>query len=240
MSAGNAGYVDELLTLAREVDLFAAIERLSAEPDPEAAAKAFGELAKCFYREKSLGRVVAVARAGIQFFLGYAGDAEQRDVVRLLGKKLAYNLAADTWPGWDEPGIVITASELDAGLDAARVNLRLTLELGRGPQVESKAHWLLGAHWLARGELDSAGAAFSRAAECARLAEKVDEERMCAGYGALVGTLRGDAAARAELERIVQDLKADGASDEAKFFAEQLTTALAVFRGREPERQKSA
>ena len=39
--------------------------------------------------------------------------------LRLQGKKLAYNLAADTWPGWNEPGIVITTSDLDAGLDAA-------------------------------------------------------------------------------------------------------------------------
>jgi hypothetical protein len=62
--------------------------------------------------------------------------------------------------------------------------------------------------------------------------------RLNAGYQALVGTLRRETAARAELERIVRDLKADGASDEARFFAAQLATALDVFRGREPERQK--
>ena len=98
---------------------------------------------------------------------------------------------------------------------------------------------ILGAHWLARGELDSAALEFSRAAERARAAEKADEERLNAGYQALVGTLRREAAARAEFERIVQDLKADGASDEARFFAAQLATALDVFRGREPERHKS-
>ena len=43
--------IDELFELARDVDLFAAIDRLYADPEPERAAQLFGKLAKRFYSE---------------------------------------------------------------------------------------------------------------------------------------------------------------------------------------------
>lgn len=62
------------------------------------------------------------------------------------------------------------------------------------------------------------------------MAEHADDERMNAGYEALVGILEGDAAASAELQRILDDASAPDASEGAKFYAQQLQTALAIFQ----------
>src|SRR5262245_19221458 len=102
--------IDELLGLARTVDMFAAIERISLEPDPEHAAALFAQLAKHLYSvEKSVSGAVAARRAGIQFCLSYAGDATKRQALRHRAKALAFNLGADTWPGWGDEGIVVGA-----------------------------------------------------------------------------------------------------------------------------------
>jgi hypothetical protein len=222
--------IDELLDLARTVDLFAAIERISSDPDPEHAATVFGLLARHFYStEKSVSRAVATRRAGIQFCLCYTADAAKRQALRHQAKALAFNLGADTWPGWGDEGIVISASDLDAGLDAARLNLRLARELQRGPLAESRGHWLVGAHWLARGEDDAAVTEFSRAREHALAAADRNSELLNAGYAALPGALGGDAAAQAEFSGVVESLR-NTPGEDAPFFAEQLEKALAIFR----------
>ena len=45
MSTDLTGYVDELFEVARQADLFAAIDRLYAEPEPQRVAQLFGQLA---------------------------------------------------------------------------------------------------------------------------------------------------------------------------------------------------
>lgn len=222
--------IDELLALARGVDLFAAIERISNGPDPEHAAALFAQLAKRLYSiEKNVSAAVATRRAGIQFCLCSAADATKRQVLRGHAKALAFNLGADTWPGWGDEGIVINASDLDAGFDAARLNLRLARELERGPLAESKGHWLVGAHQLARAEDDAAITAFLLARERARDAADSNNELLNAGYAALVGTLQGRVEAQTEFLSVVEHFQSR-AGEDAPFFAEQLEKALAIFR----------
>lgn len=231
MSTDLTHYVDQLFELARDVDLFAAIERLQAEAEPERAAQLFGQLAKRLYtREKKVARSSAVARAGIQYCLSYSGDEAKRSRLRQWAKSLAYNLAANSWPGWGDDGIVITPSDLELGLDAARLNARLSLELSKGSLAESKAHWLLGALLLAQGDREQAAREFATARERARIAEDADDERMNAGYQALVGILVGEASAGADFGRIVDELSAASASEDAKFYGRQLHTALQIFQ----------
>jgi hypothetical protein len=225
--------VDELLALTSEGDLFMVIERLLHEPDADRAAAAFGTLAKRLHARKSLSASVAIARAGIQHCLSCAarcgGDEERRSSSRLKAKVMAYNLAVDTWPGWGQEGIVVAASDLDAGFDAAQLNLRLARELRRGPLPESRAHWALGAHFLARRDYGRASQEFSRARELAKAAKSPEDERLNEGYVALVGTIEGEAAAAAELTRIVGEFR-NTQTDDSTFYADQLETALAIFR----------
>jgi len=222
--------IDELLALVRDGTSFAAIERIVLEPDPEHAAAAFAKLAQHFYSvEKKLSASVAIRRAGIQFCLCYTADPTKRPVLRARAKAMAFNLGAATWPGWGEDGIVITTADLHAGLDAARLNLRLARELEKGPLAESRGHWLVGAHHLARAEDDAALAEFTRARERARDANDVDNELLNAGYAALVGTLRGNTEANAELTGVVARLRG-APGNEGPFFAEQIEKALEIFR----------
>jgi hypothetical protein len=221
--------IDELLALARTVDLFAAIERVSLDPDPEHAAALFGKLARRLHADKNVSGAVATRRAGIQFCLSYTADAAKLPALRQQAKALAFNLGADTWPGWGDEGIVITTADLDAGLDAAILNLRLARELEKGPLAESRGHWLVGAHRLARGEDEAALTEFTRARERARGVADSHDELLNAGYVALVGTLGGTAEAQTELTSVIERLRSAPGKD-APFFAEQLEKALGVFR----------
>jgi hypothetical protein len=231
MSNGDAALVDELLALIAAGDSFVVVEKLYLEPDAERAANVFVELARRLYAQKSLARSVAIRRAGIQFCLCHpGGDAILHRTLRQRAKAQAYNLAADTWPGWGDEGIVCTASDLDAGLDAARLNLRLVRELELGPLPHSNSHWLLGAQWLARADYHAAHAEFSQASELARAAQNADAAQMNAGYAALVGVLRGDPGAEGEFARIVEALENVADSEDAPFFAAQLVKARGVFR----------
>jgi hypothetical protein len=220
--------IDELLVLFRTVDSFAAIEQISLQPDPERAATLFGQLAKRLYAtEKDVAGSVAVRHAGIQFCLYTTAHATKRQALRPAAKALAFNLAADTWPGWGDEGITINASDLSAGLDAARLNLRLARELQRGPLAESRGHWLLGAHWLARAKDDEALNEFSRAREQALTAADHNNELLNTGYAALTGVLRGTPDARTAFAKAVAELR-QTEEDAAAAFADQLEKALAV------------
>ena len=221
--------VDALLALADEADLFLIVEQISRDPDPEAAAAQFAQLARRLYGQpKHLSAAIAIARAGIQYCLCHPVDVEKRVMLRARAMAMAFNLGANTWPGWGD-AVERTASDLDAGLDAARLNLRLAQELAKGPLAESRGHWLIGAQLLARGSDDAAVLEFGHARELASAARDLDNELLMRGYAALVGARRDDSEAHAEFSRSVQALKERTASEDAKFFAEQLETALTIF-----------
>ena len=231
MQDNDAELVDELLALLAEGDSFVVVERLHAELDAQRAPSLFGQLARRLHAQKNLAQSVAIRRAGIQYCLCHpGGDSAQRRTLRQHAKALSYNLAADSWPGWGEEGMVYTPSDLNAGLDAARLNLRLVRELQLGPLPHANAHWLLGAHWLARGEYNGAHAEFLRAREQAHAAQNADVAQLNAGYAALVGELRGDPGADSEFARIVEALENVTDSEDASFFAAQLVKARGIFR----------
>jgi hypothetical protein len=145
---------------------------------------------------------------------------------RLLGfvKPLAYNLAADTWPGWGGDTRLLPA-HLQQGRWAADLNLDLARRLDRPPAALSAAHWVVGAHHLAAGDLPAAASAFRDATAAAREADDQDSILMCRGYQALVAQLQG----KAGLDTVLEELMARDTED-ARCYADQLRTALEVFR----------
>ncbi len=78
-------------------------------------------------------------------------DPELANKLRSGAKGCADDFASYAWSGWDEPGITITQADRAAGFDAARVNLRLAIELERGDLPTSRAHWMVGAYYLETG-----------------------------------------------------------------------------------------
>src|SRR5581483_6103551 len=227
--------LEEAITRLGNSDTFQLIEWLDAHPDPLDVAKVYVELANHLYwKAHDVPKMAAISRAGIQYCLSRARQAgEETDTGRMLrglAKGIAYNLGANTWPGWDEHAVQLTRSDLAIGLDAARLNLRLAIELKRDAKPKANAHWLLAAQLLAAGDLAGADAMFAAAIQEAASLDDRAFRGMLEGYVAMSAVLQkpGDAGVRARYAEAVAALRGMGA-DDGTFFADQLETALAYF-----------
>ena len=228
---------DELIETAMAVlaspagDTWAVVEYLAGHADALTATQRCGDLMRLLYEKKNLSAAVAMGRAGVQFGLAAAtraGEAAQVDALRSAAKTNAYNLAANTWPGWDEPGVVITPSDCAVGLDAARTNLRLARELKKPEIAMSRAHWLLGAHQLAAANRRAARESFGSAAEHARAANETGEATSNEAFARLCDVLDAPEDPAAQ-ERLTQTLAQLRREKDGEFFASQVETARRVF-----------
>lgn len=225
---------DRALAVFRDSDSVAAVVLLTDHPNPLLAAQAFGlVMRQLYWKEKNLPATLAFGRAGVQHGLTSASrlaatDPAQTLQLRSIAKGLAYDLASFTWPGWDEPGIVITPADIAVGLDAAKANLRLARELEKGDLPLSRAHWMLGAQQLAAREYVAAQESFQTAAVHARKAGVEAEGLLSDGFLQLSRLLARDepAVRRKALSEIVTKLKP---LPDGEFFAGQISTAEKVF-----------
>jgi hypothetical protein len=231
--------MQQIKRLLDENDSRAAAEWIETQGTPEEIVELYRQAAQCLYIEhKDVPGMIALSRSGVDYGLDEARRRalENPDLAAKLkgtAKAIAFNLGSNTWPGWNDAGIVLSDSDLRVGLDAARLNLRLAVELHRGDEPLANARWLLGAHELARGRYAAADEQFGMAARHAAAAGKRDMELMLQGYRALTDLLREPsmASARQEFAARIQALQATG-SDDGKFYAGQLATAREVFTAR--------
>jgi hypothetical protein len=232
----QAAWQLETLKVWAERDSAAAFAQLESSGPSEIVAQRYGALAQHLFNDrKDLPGMILAAQAGIHFSLQRArdlDDTKQEDAARLRGhaKMIAYNLGANCWPGWMEPGLTLTRTEREIGLDAARLNLRLAMELKRTPEPTGHAHWLLGAQLLAADQFDAAAIQFAKAAQQFRESQKPAEEHMAVSYEKLTRRVQhaGDAKSRTALEQSLTALESLG-NDDARFFAEQVRTAESAF-----------
>jgi hypothetical protein len=227
---------DELLKSMEGRETLALAELLASEAGPLAALETIGEVvAALYWRRKDLPRVVLAGLAGIGAGLAAAGrETDDAERARLLGavKALAYNIGSFTWPGWNEAGISPGATDLAAGLDAARLNLRLAVELRKGDLPVSRGHWLLGAHLASFGEFGAARRHFEEAALYAGQEQNSGERALAQAFAALVGVAmaEGDNRERAmSHEQLRAAFTALSQADGGAGFAEQVRTAAGVF-----------
>ncbi|MBI3158700.1 MAG: hypothetical protein HYZ26_03750 [Chloroflexi bacterium] len=228
---------------ARALDLLeregpaAAIAFLEGQmDDPLAAAQAFSGLARHAYNQrKDVDLMIRLAQAGIEFALRASLDATERDAdlaydLSGAAKGLNYDLSANTWPGWADDGIALTAEQMALGCAAAHKNLELAGILDKGDLPLSRARWLVGAHHLAAREFEPARAAFRAAAEQARAAATPGEALLSEGYAQITNLAeRGDdAEAGAGLQALLAELRRH---EDGEFFARQLETARRIFAG---------
>jgi hypothetical protein len=222
-------FVATAIGLMREGERYAAVELL-ARHEPLLAASVFATVqTELYWKHKDLPAVLAVLHAGIQHGLTAAAtssDPSAASALRGRAKAMAYNLGSFTWPGWDEPGITISLSELAVGLDAARLNCRLAKELGRTDDVRASALWLLGAHQMAGGTLADAAATFRSAETLAAGVGSSVVGHMLRAYAALADLMSDwtDAAAAATLNAEWDALAEDG-TDDALEYARQIRVA---------------
>ncbi len=203
-------------------------ERIGREGSVDEIAKRYSqESNEQYWKKKDISAAMLIGQCGIIYCLERAGECDGEGAERLRGaaKGMAFNLASFAWRGWDEKGITITTAHVDAGRMAAKLNLEMAVELRRGAKPMMNAHWMIGAYWLADGEMDQAVAAFEEAGKFAEQAEDIAAVGMCRGYAALA---RGDGA---EFAEAVSGLRSIG-SEDAGFYVEQLETAKRVFVGK--------
>lgn len=208
---------------------------VAAQPDPAATAAAFNATVKRLYRQHH--DVVSMIIAGT-LGLAYCHDQAARMPdkameLKMLGKAISFNTAANCWPGWGDAGIVITEAAISRGLQLALASRDLVRELALGPRDRGTADWLVGALELAAGRPDAAGEAFARAEAAFAAADPAAPNVLLAqGYAALARKAQPQSRAQgaALLDDIVNRLRLAG-SKEAVFFADQLVTAATLLLG---------
>ena len=233
----KAENLNRVYTLMESGDSFQAMEFIETQGTPHEVANTYFHLVfGLYYKKHDVARMLFIGRAGIQYCLAQAQSAEKQelaDKLRQSAKGMAYNLSSFTWPGWNESGITVTRSDMMAGLDAARLNLRLAQELKRGPGALGGAHWMLGAQHLAFGDSQLALDEFARAVEHFRQASKDDSEQMARGYIGIAKLTveRSGAEGKAKVAAAIGALN-EMDTEDAKFYAQQLESVAEFFQNR--------
>jgi tetratricopeptide (TPR) repeat protein len=207
-----------------------AVSVITSCGDPLAAGAAFAALGKILYRDrKDVTAMIALGEAGVAFCLQEAGSAVDAATAATLKKRargIAYNTAANCWPGWGDDGIRIDKNHLRSGLALAGTCRDLVDELQLGQEALGKADWLIGALKLAAGRADEALEDFERARRAFEAGGNATGELMARGYVALARKADPISAAvgAGDFATVLQALRNEGSKD-SLFFAEQLVVA---------------
>lgn len=224
--------IDKAFAYFTNQDLFMAIDYLNQQDGPLAVINTYSQLVRRLYwEEKNLPAVIIIALAGIQYGLMASTAASHPDTaakIKSVAKGLAYDLASFTWPGWNEPGIVIGLSDLAIGLEAAKANLRFANELDKGDLPLSRAYWMLGGHHLAGGNLSDAAACFNKTEDYAAAANVEAERLLAQGFSLITAMLEspGNTAIQDQLEQVKDHL---ARLEHGEDFIGQIDTAWSVF-----------
>jgi len=229
--------VDFALESIRRGDLTSAIGRVESGDDAQRVSADYKQLIKILYgQHKDVTNMVAVGKAAVRYHLKQSEltrDVAATVEFKTAAKTLAYNVAADCWPGWGDEGVVIEAAHIDAGLELAMLSLRLVEELGLGPQKLGTSRWLVGAFQLAAGKLDASLSSFGQARDVYASIGETTSVLLADGYRAIAHRQAQDRADRSaqELDEVIDRLMADG-SKPARAFADQLRTAARILDDR--------
>ena len=177
----------EALRHAASNDLDAMRSVLEADANAAEVAQRYADVAQALYRErKNVTQMLAVAKAGIAYCLDAAERAAATDPVaaatlKTKAKVIAYNAAANSWPGWGDEGIVIAPSHIEDGLDLAQQSLELVGDLKLGHRQVGTSQWLVGALHLAAGRGDDAIVALTRALAVDHVNDGIRVNAVCPG-----------------------------------------------------------
>jgi len=143
--------------LDRLLDLLSTPEKLESALD-----EADKVLRDAYWQDKNLGIVAWLG----QVILPLAYRPVSTEAKSKI-KTISYNVASFLWPGWDEPGVIISKDQQDLGAQAAELNLRLADELDKPVIAKSRAHWMMGGYLLTQREFGRAAQSFATAARLA-------------------------------------------------------------------------
>ena len=205
-------------------------EEALLETAPKSLRAANYMLSKTFERgAKDMDAYTYLAKLLLQHALNLAErhPAQARDYKR-AALPIAYNLAANTWPGWGDGQVAVRDQHRRVGLEAARLDVRLSADVAPTAQRRVNSQWILGAHLIADGAYADAVAAFETGRTLATEANLEQSATVAQGWIHLANTLAGkdETEALAVIEAKLIEQGGDG-----PFFATQYATAYAVFGG---------
>jgi hypothetical protein len=217
-------------------DVTEIVSSSASNADPKEGASMFVALVKYLYRErKDVPSMITAGEAGVKFCLEAAESATDEILAKDLktsAKTIAYNTAANCWPGWGDEGIVIEPGDLKSGLKLACLSRTLVCDLRLGHKATGTAHWLVGTLLLAARQFVDAIGEFQRAENAFQASGDAGCVLMVRGYAAMARKF--DAAPGPAADRALADtldaLRQDG-SKQAIFFADQIVTAERVLFG---------
>jgi len=187
-----------------------------------------------YWLDKGAKNLVVVGKRGISFCLEQANlyvnsNTELADKFLGQAKTVAYNVAANSWPGWGDQGVIISASETEAGLEAAKLNLRLAIELKKPADKVAGAYWLLSALQLALQNFSESHSSIDQSNLYA--AEAGDKTILAYGEGfkGLIYLASGNQTEGTSIfESGIVSLRKIG-GDDANFYIGQLETSRKIF-----------
>lgn len=225
---------DQALKLIKANQHHQALELIESQQDILKVAETYSAVVKeVYWMDKNGSNVVYFGKAGVVYSLKKSQEYKKSDnklslEMKAWAKTLAYDVAANTWPGWGDPGVVISSEEMEEGLNMAKLNLVLALELNKPKDKVAIAHWMIGAHLLAKKEFGLAIGAFETSQKISFEITDNLSVLLNDGYIGLAKKLRGDEDGPFQFRNAVRSLESMGTED-SKFYASQLKAALAVF-----------
>ncbi|NIW41612.1 MAG: hypothetical protein GWN27_14155 [candidate division Zixibacteria bacterium] len=224
---------DRAIVLLGSQGVEAAIEVLQAGKtgfSPAEQVQMFDEVLRhAYWKGKDLPGAIRIGQAGIAHGESLAADhPDQTSEINSQVKAIHYNLASFTWPGWDEPGFVISTEQVQLGLESARHNLDLAIELKKDALPLSRAYWMLAAQEMAVEQYPSAVGHFSQAEALASQAGAGGEALLSRGFGLLANLFSDpdDEESQTQLETVKAALATE---ENGEFFIKQIEDARRVF-----------
>jgi hypothetical protein len=204
---------------------------IDAQQDPIAVASAFASVVKNLYRDdKDVTSMIVAGDTGLAYCRQKAlvqSDKEKARELKKRGRAIAFNTAANCWPGWGDAGIAIEESHISAAIRIATECLNLVEELALPARALGGALWLIGALELAAGRHGIAQEKFEEA-ERVFLGDETTAASALMARGYIALARKADPRFRSEGRHALNDaldgLRREG-SKEALFFADQIAKA---------------
>lgn len=170
---------------------------------------------------------VPVARLQLHYALNEIKQTDKKDETELnrlrkFARGVAYNIAAFTWPGWDDMG-PISSEDQELGRSAARVALEFATQ---AEDITFNALWINGVHELNVRNFENAIEFFEKARE---KADETSGKKMASGWVALTEFLHESTQKKqTRLDDAIAEIR-QADEENGDFFAQQIETALHVY-----------
>ncbi|MXZ55460.1 MAG: hypothetical protein F4227_03535 [Gammaproteobacteria bacterium] len=202
-------------------------DELAAAPITDAEWKNMSELMSELRKIQRDDLFVPVARLQLHYALNQIKRTDENDKTELnrlrkFARGVAFNIAAFTWPGWDDTGPISNENQ-KLGLSAARVALDFAT---RAEDITFNALWINGAHELNAKNFEIAIEFFEKARDTA---DETSGKKMASGWVALTELLTDKTQKKqTRLDEAIAELRQADANN-GEFFAQQIETALNVY-----------